>query len=77
MQHKLYYISICKKGFIAIPGLSNTNHIKENIDIFNFTLSDDEMDQIQKINKEKRYFNVLFKEQKRCLLNLIQKIRLV
>lgn len=44
-------------GYIVIPGSSNIDHIKENIDIFDFTLSSDDMDKITKINKDKRYEN--------------------
>ena len=44
-------------GYIVIPGSSNIDHIKENIDIFDFTLSDNDMDKIAKINKDERYEN--------------------
>ena len=42
-------------GYIAIPGSSNPNHIAENYDIFGFELSEDEMNRIQGIDKQKRY----------------------
>ena len=43
-------------GFIVIPGSKNVAHIKDNIDIFNFTLSQDDMNQIAKLNSgERRY----------------------
>lgn len=44
-------------GFIVIPGSKNTAHIKDNFAIFDFTLSDDEMNEIAKINKNQRYYN--------------------
>lgn len=44
-------------GFIAIPGSSNFNHIKENYDIFDFILTDSEMREIKNINRNKRYEN--------------------
>ena len=44
-------------GYIAIPGSSNPDHIAENYDIFDFELSDDEMEQIAAINKNQRYEN--------------------
>lgn len=43
-------------GFIVIPGSTNPEHIKANADIFDFTLTDDEMAAIAKINKNKRYY---------------------
>lgn len=43
-------------GFIVIPGSKNVDHIKDNIDIFDFTLSQDDMNQIAKLNNgERRY----------------------
>ncbi|WP_251546538.1 aldo/keto reductase [Limosilactobacillus caecicola] len=43
-------------GFIVIPGSTNPQHIKDNIDIFDFTLTDDEMAEIAKVNKNRRYY---------------------
>ena len=44
-------------GFIAIPGSSNTEHIAENFDIFDFELTDDEMQSIFNLNRGERYEN--------------------
>lgn len=44
-------------GFVVIPGSKNVDHIKDNLDIFNFSLTDDEMAQIAKLNKGVRYYN--------------------
>ena len=44
-------------GFVVIPGSKNVDHILDNADIFDFTLNDDEMDQIGKLNKGVRYYN--------------------
>ena len=44
-------------GYIAIPGSKNPNHIKENISIFDFKLSDEDMKEIYKINENRRYEN--------------------
>ena len=44
-------------GFIAIPGSSNPDHIAENYDIFDFELSDAEMQRIAAINQNRRYEN--------------------
>ena len=45
-------------GFIVIPGSRNPEHIKENADIFDFELTDDEMTEIAKLNKNERYYYV-------------------
>ena len=44
-------------GFIVIPGSRNPEHIKENADIFDFKLTDDEMAEIAKLDKGIRYYN--------------------
>ena len=44
-------------GFITIPGSSNVEHIKENIDIFDFELSGEDMQKIANINQNQRYEN--------------------
>ena len=41
-------------GNIAIPGSSNEDHIKENFDIFDFELTDEEMAQITALDKNER-----------------------
>lgn len=43
-------------GFIVIPGTKNLDHVRENFDIFDFELSDNDMKEIAKINKNKRYY---------------------
>lgn len=42
-------------GYIVIPGSSNPEHIAENIDVFDFALTEDEMQQIAEINTGERY----------------------
>ena len=44
-------------GYIAIPGSKNPDHIKENISIFDFELSDEDMKEIYIINENRRYEN--------------------
>ena len=44
-------------GFVVIPGSKNVAHIKDNADIFDFTLTYDEMAEIAKLNKGVRYYN--------------------
>ncbi len=43
-------------GFVVIPGSKNEAHIKDNLDIMDFTLTDDEMAEIAKLNKGVRYY---------------------
>lgn len=42
-------------GYIVIPGSKNSDHIKENFNIFDFELSSEDMEKIFEINKNKRY----------------------
>lgn len=44
-------------GYITIPGSSNPDHIAENIDIFDFELTDEEMQKIAALNTGERYEN--------------------
>ncbi len=41
---------------IIIPGSKNVDHIKDNANIFDFALTEEEMQEISKINKNKRYY---------------------
>ena len=43
-------------GFIVIPGTKNVDHVRENFDIFDFKLTDEDMKKIAKINKNERYY---------------------
>ena len=42
-------------GYIVIPGSSNPEHIAENIDVFGFALTEDEMRQIAELDTNERY----------------------
>lgn len=44
-------------GNIVIPGSKNPDHIKANLDIFDFKLTDNEMTEIAKLNTGKKYYN--------------------
>ena len=44
-------------GYIAIPGLSDPNHIAENYNIFDFELSDDDMKKIDELDKNTPFYN--------------------
>ena len=43
-------------GFVVIPSSRNVDHIRDNLDIMDFTLTDDEMAEIAKLNKGVRYY---------------------
>lgn len=45
-----------QKGTCVIPGSTNKEHIIENIDIFDFALTEEEMSAINKMNKNTRYY---------------------
>ena len=42
-------------GFVVIPGSKNVAHIRDNLDILDFSLTDQEMVEISKLNSGKRY----------------------
>ena len=44
-------------GFIAIPGSSNPEHIAENFDLFDFALTEEDMEKIRDLDKQERYEN--------------------
>ncbi len=54
-----------QEGFSIIPGSKNPVHIKENISIFDFKLSDAEMKTMRSLNKDKRYFNMTLEQLER------------
>ena len=43
-------------GFMTIPGSKNPDHIRDNIDIFDFTLTEEEMAEIAKLDGTKKYY---------------------
>ena len=44
-------------GFAVIPGSKNVGHIKDNLDILDFTLTEEEMAEIAELDKENRYYH--------------------
>lgn len=44
-------------GFVVIPGSKNVAHIKDNLDILDFALTDYEMAQIATLDKDQRYYH--------------------
>lgn len=45
-----------QKGFITIPGTKNPDHLRANIDLFDFALTPDEMAEIAMLDGKKRYY---------------------
>ena len=45
-----------QSGNIVIPGSKNPDHIRDNFDIFDFALTDEDMAAIAKVNKGVRYY---------------------
>lgn len=44
-------------GFVVIPGSRNVNHIRDNLNILDFTLTDDEMAEIARLDRGERYYH--------------------
>ena len=44
-------------GYVVIPGSKNPEHIAENIDVFDFSLTDDEMNEIKGLDRGRRFEN--------------------
>lgn len=56
-----------QEGNIVFPKSTNPQHIRENFDIFDFTLTDEEMREIHSLDKGKRFFTMTLPEQERIL----------
>ena len=44
-----------QRGVAVIPGSGNPKHITENLDIFGFELTEDEMEQIKSLNRDEKH----------------------
>lgn len=51
-----------QEGFSVIQGATNPDYIKENIQIFDFELTDEEMQTMRSLNKEQRFFNATLEQ---------------
>ena len=52
-----------QKGNVVFPKSTNPKHIKENSEIFDFNLTKEEMDEINKLGKTKRFFTMPLAQQ--------------
>ena len=44
-----------QRGVVVIPGSSNPDHIRENLDLFGFSLTDEEMARIAALNRDEKH----------------------
>lgn len=56
-----------QEGTIVFPKTTNPEHMKDNFEIFDFELTEDEMKQIRNLDKGKRFFNMSLAEQEKNL----------
>ncbi len=54
-------------GNVIFPRAINPIHIKENMEIFDFELAEDEMNEIKAMDRNVRFFNMSLEEQERML----------
>ena len=55
-------------NYIVIPGSSNEAHIKENINVFDFELTENDMTKIQKLDGTGRFFTLPEEEQEKWFM---------
>jgi fermentation-respiration switch protein FrsA (DUF1100 family) len=51
----LYAQEMAQRGVVAIPGSSNHDHLRENISVFHFSLSDEEMSAIAILDRNEKH----------------------
>lgn len=56
-----------QEGNVIFPRAMNPVHIKENMEIFDFELTNDEMDEIKVMDRNMRFFNMSLEEQEEML----------
>lgn len=56
-----------QEGNIIFPKTTNPKHMKDNFDIFDFELTDEEMNAIRKLEGTRRFYNVSLEDQERTL----------
>ena len=56
-----------QEGNIVFPKTTNKEHMKDNFNIFDFELTNDEMNRIKSLDKNQRYFTMTLEEQEKNL----------
>jgi len=59
-----------QEGNIMVPKTTNLQHLKENFEIFDFVLSENEMNSIRMLDKGIRYHKLTLEEQEQKYLNI-------
>ena len=54
-----------QEGFSVIPGSRNHAHIRQNISVYGFRLSDDDMQKIRALDKEQRFYTGTYESSQR------------
>ena len=60
-----------QEGNIIFPKTTNPQHMKENLEIFDFALTDEEMTMIRSLDKGARFFNMTLSEQEAHLSRFV------
>lgn len=58
-----------QEGFVTIPKSTNPEHIRQNMDINDFELTEEEMNEISAKDKNQSYFNMPEEEQEKMFLS--------
>lgn len=59
-----------QSGNIVIPGSKNPDHIRANLAIFDFSLTDEEMKEAAKLDKNTRYYNMSLEDAAKAYLSM-------
>lgn len=60
-----------QEGNIIFPKTTNPEHMKENFEIFDFELTDEEMEEIHDMDKDQRFFTMSLEEQEAHLSQFV------
>lgn len=60
-----------QEGNIIFPKTTNPEHMKENFEIFDFELTDEEMEEIHEMDKDQRFFTMTLEEQEAHLSQFV------
>lgn len=58
-----------QEGIVVFPKSTNPQHIKDNFDIFDFELTEEEMNKVRALDKNKRFYNATLEEQEKNFLS--------